>query len=849
LRFLSPERLDGISDRRSDIYSLGMTLYEMLALRPAFDDASKYNVIEKIRIQNPERLKSIDVSLPRDLVTIVEKAIEKEPLRRYASAQAMAEDLELFLAGRPIRARRVSQWEYLWSWSNRNRGIAASLACIALLVITGLIASSIAAYKFRNMAIEQKRLVGVADKESNENQQNLYYAEMKLGIEATQSPQGRRALSELLANWKPQSASDVDRRGFEWYWLNSNLNPDLRKVHDAMWTGIQFNSDGSQMCRFGAGATQIVSYPDFKTLWYWNPDGEPNEEKVKLDPAFERVAILSNPEVQPADTSRSTLVVLDWTKNETLFELKEGGPISMAWSHDGTQLAILVPDELPNTEKCSIKVFSTRSWKLVREFKVPHFIERYASPMEFGRNGKWLALGVKNAQRLDPESGWYRGEYGMICYDTGSWEIERSYFGQKWTTISKLDWHSTKPELAVSSLNGSVIRWNVEKDTSREITLPKFTQTVAWDRHGTGVIVAGDGAVMQLDLAMQPKRHWKVSETHSIFAEPHPSNNEIVVSVREDDLQSQYVLSPRHESLHKIFAPAIKHISHGNWEGSLFWSPDGKQISSSLDAGTTIWDAATGDPAHIINEDYACSIVGKSFGWNPENEIVTAYSGKLSFRIDNGEKEVRQMDIAGADFLDSKGRTLYAFTGNRFEEWKLVSIDLATSSKSEILPVCKRRLYCQGRLCPSDRYLAMGVESNLTIVDLSTKSILHEFDESQTVTAIAWSHDGEHLAYAVQSGEIVVRKATGAFDIVARYSGHSGRVIALAWTPDGTRLASGGMDKVMRLWDTSNGKNVIVLKQEAGINAVAWDQEGQRLATLNFDGFITIYDATSGYRN
>ncbi|MEM7316900.1 MAG: serine/threonine-protein kinase, partial [Planctomycetota bacterium] len=249
LRFLSPERLDGISDRRSDIYSLGMTMYELLALRPAFDDASKYNIIEKIRLQNPERLKSIDASVPRDLVTIIEKAIEKEPLRRFASAQLMAEDLELFLDGRPIRARRVSQWEHLWSWARRNRGIATALACIAILVLTGLVATSIAAYKFRNMAIEQKRLTGVADKESNENQQNLYYAEMKLGVEAAQSPQGRRSLSGLLANWMPQNDSNIDRRGFEWYWLNSNLNPELTKVHDAMWRGTQFNSDGTQLCR------------------------------------------------------------------------------------------------------------------------------------------------------------------------------------------------------------------------------------------------------------------------------------------------------------------------------------------------------------------------------------------------------------------------------------------------------------------------------------------------------------------------------------------------------------------------------------------------------------------------
>ncbi|MEM7311866.1 MAG: hypothetical protein AAF497_01820 [Planctomycetota bacterium] len=360
--------------------------------------------------------------------------------------------------------------------------------------------------------------------------------------------------------------------------------------------------------------------------------------------------------------------------------------------------------------------------------------------------------------------------------------------------------------------------------------------------------MAGDGAVMQLDLAMQPTRHWKISNSHSVFAEPHPSNNEIVVSVMEGDRKAQYVLSPLHESLHKIFAPAIKHISHGDWQGSLIWSPDGKQISSSLDAGTTIWDAATGAPAHIINEDIACSIVGKNLGWNTENEIVTSYSGKLSFRIDNGKKEVWQADADGAHCLDSSGTKLYAFVGNPLVDWKLVSIDLVTNSRSEILPICKRRAYYRGALSPNDKYLVMGIELNLVIVDVSAKSILHEFDESQIVTAASWSRDGESLAYAAESGEIIVRKATGAFDIVAHYPGHTGRIIALDWSPDGTRLASGGMDKVVRLWDTTNGKNVVVLEQDAGVNAIAWDQRGRRLATLNLDGFMTIYDATLGYR-
>src|SRR5262249_9891975 len=124
IRYMAPERFRGQGDARADLYSLGLTLYELLVLRPAFDGLDRLALSEQIKPLDPPRLRSIDPRVPRDLETIVLKAIEKDPKARYASAEAMAEDLRRFLEDEPIQARRVGSAERYLRWAHRNPVIA-----------------------------------------------------------------------------------------------------------------------------------------------------------------------------------------------------------------------------------------------------------------------------------------------------------------------------------------------------------------------------------------------------------------------------------------------------------------------------------------------------------------------------------------------------------------------------------------------------------------------------------------------------------------------------------------------------------------------------------------------------
>jgi serine/threonine protein kinase/WD40 repeat protein/Tfp pilus assembly protein PilF len=130
LRYMAPERFRGKADARSEVYALGITLYELLTLRPAFGEDDRLALIEDICRTTPPRPRKIDRQIPRDLETIVLKAIDREPTRRYATAAALADDLRRFLTDRTITARRASVPEQLWRAARRNPAIASLVGFI-----------------------------------------------------------------------------------------------------------------------------------------------------------------------------------------------------------------------------------------------------------------------------------------------------------------------------------------------------------------------------------------------------------------------------------------------------------------------------------------------------------------------------------------------------------------------------------------------------------------------------------------------------------------------------------------------------------------------------------------------
>lgn len=143
VRYMAPEQFRGQCDERSEVYSLGLTLFELATLRPAFDEADRSRLIQQILDAEIPRPTEIQDAIPRDLETVILKATAIDPAHRYQTARDLADDLQRFLDDRPVRARRAGVVERTWRWSRRNPPLAIAAGSAIGLVLCLAIGASV----------------------------------------------------------------------------------------------------------------------------------------------------------------------------------------------------------------------------------------------------------------------------------------------------------------------------------------------------------------------------------------------------------------------------------------------------------------------------------------------------------------------------------------------------------------------------------------------------------------------------------------------------------------------------------------------------------------------------------
>jgi serine/threonine protein kinase len=180
LRYMPPEAFEGRTDARSDIYALGLTLFELLALRPAFVERDRAQLIKRVTSEEPVRLDKLKRDVPRDLVTIVHKAIDRDPGHRYQTAGELGADLQRYLDDEPIHARRTSSVERIWRWCKRKPAVASLTAAVLVLLTATAFGGITAAVHFGNLAEQQGHLKAEADRARDQAQEQAEISRQRL---------------------------------------------------------------------------------------------------------------------------------------------------------------------------------------------------------------------------------------------------------------------------------------------------------------------------------------------------------------------------------------------------------------------------------------------------------------------------------------------------------------------------------------------------------------------------------------------------------------------------------------------------------------------------------------------
>ena len=259
LRYMSPEQASGTQttiDHRCDIYSLGVTLYEMLSLTPIFPTTEWTDLLQKRSQEEPVRLRQVNSAIPADLETIVHKAIAREPEARYGTAQELADDLRRFLQHEPIHAKRPSRFVRSLKWARRHRTVTTLMSTVVLTLLVAVAVSVYAATQARrhstalanimaDLEVERDRVTDslkttekARDLAQTERQnalgqkrtalQTSYRSDMKVAFDRFND--GRLMEAKGYLDRQIPSEGDEDFRGIEWNYLNSKISPRMTLI-------------------------------------------------------------------------------------------------------------------------------------------------------------------------------------------------------------------------------------------------------------------------------------------------------------------------------------------------------------------------------------------------------------------------------------------------------------------------------------------------------------------------------------------------------------------------------------------------------------------------------------------
>jgi WD40 repeat protein len=830
LRYMPPEAFEGKSGVRGDVYSLGLTLYELLALRPAFGEKERGRLVHQATTEAAPRLGRLNPAVPRDLETIVHKAIEREPGHRYATAGELAADLQRFLDDEPIQARPIGLRERAWRWCRRNPALAGMSAALLALLLAVAVGATASAFRFRDMA--------------RTLESNLYFSDIALAHHDCLAENPGRA-EKRLDGWPPHL------RGWEWHYLKRQSHTALLTIpaHDEYVFRVAYSPDGTRLATssqdgtarvFDAATGRLIHvlrghYPNICWDVAYSPDGT-RLATVGRDRTTKVWDAATGRLLRTLDKHPDTVWSVAFSPDGRLLASASVGVVKLwdtatweggrdfqggwyvAFSPDGRRLCssggprLLVWDTAALTKQTGPVA---PSLELDEAKKDPAGLKSenlYAFlRAAFSPDGQTMAVGTreKAVKFLDVESG--RWVLSPLPHDQLVWEVAYSpdsrYLASSSFLTQKVNLWDAKTGRLLRTFNGHTNLTNgiaFSPDSQR-------LASVSYD----GIVKVWD--VTNLANAAPQEARTLTGETGSVIGVVHSPDGLTFATISgTKDLEDSAIKAP------------------------------------TLVEGVTIWNTRTGQRIRTLRNPTAGPCHDAAFDPGFGRIARAKADGTVEIRDRVTDRLVLSLSGHGG----AVERVTFSPDGRRLASvsWdKTVRVwDAASGRPIHVLPA-PRSYIPDLRFSPDGRRLALGGAAEMDQLHPGDVKVWDPATGRQLPTlggyfafvdSMAFHPREAWLACSLGSDILILDPSSGRE--VLHLRGHSGDVTCMAFSPDGRRLTSGSKDGAIKLWEPATGREILTLLHGRGdvVTGVSFSPDGRTIVSTSKRGTVKVWDAT-----